>query len=569
MCIDEQERGGASAEEFIREFSGLSGWGLPSHALQYIDEFQSRICSYIGDRLGLSISGPGCLVQPLSSSSFDLAQLLRTAERLIESFSHSAPVAKGQARRLLINELAQSIASISAERTRTNFFENGLRASIAAFVSSILEQRFQGLVVAARLDAEPFTSRTELLRTVWFLYPYIFFFLAHLSCHIDASIQGFLIAYTEFMERCFGRVAEPVHVKILPSDFHAFDLLGFEVLAAPSQSFVFKHRPDAGLEMLLALYSRCLAYSPALYRDAVNVARPSIRRYGQFSITRMVVQQAAFTENELHRYYAAAGALVACATALDVVDLHYENLIASAIPVPIDVESIFYWSATGIPIAERGSVLASGLLPFSVPGSESVRFDLSAFGCIYEHTTPLPSRELNGSMKPYLVARPTTNRPMRQDGSVASPAQYRSSLTRGFKFALEYLAQNVQYEANLIAHQLEHGLSCRTYNEPSAVYDQYIRILSEPLLLSNVPALKTATQHLLSRPGRLSPAAPREMDELMLLGIPRTLSLIGAREIERSRILQNFCQKCVALSETDRSRELASIERSLHQAMFR
>ena len=115
--------------------------------------------------------------------------------------------------------------------------------------------------------------------------------------------------------------------------------------------------------------------------------------------------------------------------------------LASTVPVPVDVELIFYSVYSGSAREDRGGVLASGLLPYS-PGITSVkRYDLSGLGCNHEHETPFRRRPAFrpddpdwSSIKVPVMARPRQNLVMRSDGSVVDVRHYSEFVCRGFLF---------------------------------------------------------------------------------------------------------------------------------------
>lgn len=507
-----------------------------------------------------------------------LRELLSSAKRLIRDRDGAERVEEGRASEVFLDGLSRSMSFTVVERAASIISREGLRGSIQELIRTLLEQRLEGVLDAAAVNRESYSTRTELLRRMWFLYPYIFYFLAHLLKLFETAVERLSGAYLRFKDQFRANRADAtdggsIEVRLLASDFHPMDFPGFEVTASPERSYIFKHRHDDALDLLVGLYGRCLKSAPALFgHDAFRAARLEVARCNGFSITRKIRQYAAFTESELQRYYAAAGALAACATALDVTDLHYENVIASTVPMPIDVESIFYWSASGVPQSERGGVLASGLLPFSIRGNGEVRFDLSALGCIQEHRTPFPSRwNRKSGQSLSTVAKPTANRTLRLNGSAIGPSRYEAVLIQGFERALDYLGQHYRIEANGIAERLDRGLSCRVFNEPSVIYDEYISVLSEPLLLSNFPALRMSAAYLLNRPGRLARQSSREIEELLLLGIPRTMVEVGkTADSGEHRIIEEFCKTCRGFAGSEMARQVAvaMVKRSLRQAMF-
>jgi Domain of unknown function (DUF4135) len=510
---------------FLRAFSTLSGWRYPTHFDQYDEGLTDEANRIVEEQLGIKCKEIVRFGAPNFQAPFNYSSLLDAASAIISAVS-STKFQKGRdIPTAMVMVLSKAIARYSVTSIKLSFVVpiSTLYRSVLNASRDILERHLGKIfqkIFATRVDGE---NAEKLLKDLWFFYPYSYYFLANLSIYFsdgNRRIAQEMPKYSSIFD-----TAGKLRISLLKSDFHPFSGPSYLISTTAENGIVLKPRSAAPLRMLYELYSKCLADAGMSCESKMLDSHVvKIESYATYSAFPEVSQKQNFSEIEIETYYKAAGILIACAYILDVTDLHYENIIASCIPMPIDVESIFYWKASAQTQEKRGGVLASGLLPFSVGRSKTVKFDLSGLGCIREHISPFFSRSRNNqSFGNLALISPTSNRVLRIDGSAASIKNHSFAVIDGFLSASSFFNQHSTELASWARTYLARGLSCRVYHEPTMVYDRLLWTLSEPELMSNSSTMCCAVDQLLARDGRVTQAATGEKEELLAFGIPRTM----------------------------------------------
>jgi type 2 lantibiotic biosynthesis protein LanM len=178
---------------------------------------------------------------------------------------------------------------------------------------------------------------------------------------------------------------------------------------------------------------------------------PRVNDCGTHGWMEFVEARACTDADEVARFYARQGALLALAHVLDGVDLHGENVIACGEhPMLIDLEALLHprveeseRSAGAALSSMRDSVLRVGLLP--EPSSDG-GYDGSGLGSgegMWKVAMPVWSGHGTDELRvkrEWVPASPTAHRPM-LDGHPVSALTHRATLTRSFNATLSLVAR--------------------------------------------------------------------------------------------------------------------------------
>nr|WP_255207667.1 type 2 lanthipeptide synthetase LanM family protein [Myxococcus sp. AM009] len=301
---------------------------------------------------------------------------------------------------------------------------------------------------------------------------------------------------------------------------------------------------------------------------------------------------------EVRRFHLRQGALVALLYALDVTDIHYENLIAAGEhPVLVDLETLFHPHTLAASMRDvemqpgavlNGTVLKSGLLPQPAwRAKDGTEVDFSALGANEGQLTPLG----------YLVATAhgtdqlrferrrmeipgAANRP-RMEGQDVSVAVQADALAQGFSSLYRLLAEH--REALLAPGgplaAFEHA-PVRVLFRGTASYDALLHESMHPHALGDALDRQRFFDHLWlavkERP-YLAALIPFEQEELQRGDIPRFTALPGSKDLwsGTGRRLPDFFddsglerarRRLVGLSPEDHERQLALLRSALDRA---
>ncbi|GII55393.1 lanthionine synthetase [Planotetraspora thailandica] len=273
----------------------------------------------------------------------------------------------------------------------------------------------------------------------------------------------------------------------------------------------------------------------------------------------------------IRRFYRSQGSLLAMLYALDGVDFHYENLIASGDqPILVDLESVFHpelpnpsgfsWLDSDPAAAVLSdSVSRVGLLPSVVWSEDGEVMDLGGVGADAGQTMPFKTANWSaaGTDEMHLVREHLTfpgsqNRPS-MDGHAVNPGHFSSELIEGFRAG---------YEA-IVAHRSEllgpEGLLERFADDEIRVVVRATRIYGTLLTESTHPdVLRDALDRdrvfdflwALSAkdPVRL-PVAHLEIEELWTGDIPMFVTRPATRDVwngQGVRIPAMLYRECLA-----------------------
>ncbi|MFP2959150.1 type 2 lanthipeptide synthetase LanM family protein [Myxococcus sp. 1LA] len=298
---------------------------------------------------------------------------------------------------------------------------------------------------------------------------------------------------------------------------------------------------------------------------------------------------------EVRRFHLRQGALVALLYALDVTDIHYENLIAvGEHPVLVDLETLFHphtLAASPRDLEQQpgavlnGTVLKSGLLPQPAWRSkDGTEVDFSALGAGEGQLTPLG----------YLVATAhgtdqlrferrrmeipgAANRP-RMEGQDLSVTEQADALAQGFSSMYRLLAE---HRDALIAPggplaAFEHA-PVRVLFRGTASYDALLHESMHPHAMGDALDRQRFFDHLWlavkERP-YLAALIPLEQEELQRGDIPRFTTLPGSKDLwsGAGRRLPDFFdtsglerarRRILELSPDDHERQLALLRSAL------
>ncbi|MEU8623743.1 type 2 lanthipeptide synthetase LanM family protein [Streptomyces sp. NPDC048669] len=240
---------------------------------------------------------------------------------------------------------------------------------------------------------------------------------------------------------------------------------------------------------------------------------------------------------DVESFYRRQGALLALCYAIDAVDLHCENVIASAgQPVVVDVETLFHpaWS----PRTDHGddpalaslndSVARTGLLPWLMD-TEAGQVDISAFGAGRDGSRSLlvPDWADLGTDTMRIVRRRVSypgaaNRPV-LDGGPVDPLEYGTHLHTGFAAgyrAVLHHAGELTDPGGVLAGFA--GQPIRVVVRPSHVYAAMLAEATEPDRLTGPDTRAAAFSGLDTEAGRahLRQLAVYERAELMAGDVP-------------------------------------------------
>ncbi|WP_335934736.1 type 2 lanthipeptide synthetase LanM family protein [Streptomyces sp. PTD5-9] len=256
--------------------------------------------------------------------------------------------------------------------------------------------------------------------------------------------------------------------------------------------------------------------------------------------------------SEVESFYRRQGALLALCHAIDAVDLHCENVIASAgHPFVVDVETLFHpaWRPRTdhgddpALVALNDSVARTGLLPWLMD-TESGRVDISAFGAGRDGSGSLllPDWADLGTDTMRVVRRRASypgasNRPV-LDGRPVDPLEYAEHLHTGFeagyRAVLEHAAELTGPDGVLACFA---GQPTRVVVRPSHVYAAMLGEATEPERLTAPGARAAAFAGLDAETGRahLRDLARFERADLNAGDIPLFTGTADGRALRTAR----------------------------------
>ncbi|ATB50461.1 type 2 lanthipeptide synthetase LanM family protein [Corallococcus macrosporus] len=299
--------------------------------------------------------------------------------------------------------------------------------------------------------------------------------------------------------------------------------------------------------------------------------------------------------DEVRRFHLRQGALVALLYALDVTDIHYENLIAAGEhPVLVDLETLFHPHTLAASLQNletqpgavlNGTVLKSGLLPQPAWRSkDGTEVDFSALGAGEGQLTPLGylvatahgTDELRFERRRMEIPG-AANRP-RLEGQDLSVTVQADALAQGFstlyRLLIEHRDALLAPEGPLAAFE---DAPVRVLFRGTASYDALLHESMHPHAMGDALDRQRFFDHLWlavkERP-YLAALIPLEQEELQRGDIPRFTTLPGSKDLwsGAGRHLPGFFdmsglerarQRLVGLSPDDHARQLALLRSAL------
>lgn len=555
---------------FISHVCGFTGWPFPQHSVEYDNKIDGEVRLLLLHRFGLQWDSN--LFEQVDVGYYvDENELCSAGDYLIRDLVQRDETIRGGGKSAFIDAISNSLSDYSMLdlNTESEFNTHKLRSSCIETAGRVLKFYYQHTLDAVDELLTTHSISDPVLKSVFHLFPSLLYCLASLAVSLRRSCATVVLAikhYRDFVQPSLPR--HSIELELLRSDYHPLSGFSFSVSFGGEKMLVAKPRSSAPLTLLYTIYLKVLQSSKLFKQSDFDDLRASkVFDYSGVSITPFVKHKRYFSDDEIEAYYIAAGILIACSYILDVTDLHYENVIASNIPVPIDVESIFYSETSGTDQIARGGLLASGLLPFSTPFTDIDPFDLSAFGCVRPHRTPLPisGKSFMRDSSDFLTVSPSTNIVHRPDGSIATVKEFSKFITEGFRRASVIISNRTDDFLCDVHRTLESQLLARLYPEPSSVYSYIASTLAEPLFLSNGLARRAAAVAILGRKTRKTPFMPNEEEELLVLGIPRcTIDLVGMH----GAIADAFENRCRSLGTVDMKRNISTLKKACRKSLF-
>lgn len=132
------------------------------------------------------------------------------------------------------------------------------------------------------------------------------------------------------------------------------------------------------------------------------------------------------TAEKVGQYYLNFGSLLAICSALNITDLHYENIIAGINPIPIDLETSLHCNN---PDDTNPKIIRTSLLPHTLKYLDGkVSIEHSGLGNIFEDL-----QYENGSLRGNSV---------QLNGNIVSPFEYINNISEGFKRTYKCIEEN-------------------------------------------------------------------------------------------------------------------------------
>lgn len=211
--------------------------------------------------------------------------------------------------------------------------------------------------------------------------------------------------------------------------------------------------------------------------------------------------------DEIKEYYIRAGELLAIFYALNTVDIHYENIIASsAYPMAIDLETLIHPYIDGhnsslnkaddmkteLDWIKNSSILGIGVLPNFIVGGEdnSERSDISGFSNVKGMPYPYKSMTLSNVhtdnmqvVRDYGVMIESPNCP-HLHGEIYGIDNYFGQVARGFGLAYDTILSNKDDFLNLIQESFS-GIDVRILFRATNIYGRLLNTSFHPDFLSD------------------------------------------------------------------------------------
>ncbi|MES9524948.1 type 2 lanthipeptide synthetase LanM family protein [Streptomyces capoamus] len=367
-----------------------------------------------------------------------------------------APLAELAGRRLLA-ALAPDVGRTSerdaliGEFTETTAAALGgmaARALVLELQAARLQGRLAGATPQARFrDFVAVTGTRAGLVRLFAAYPLLTQLVGRHCVNAVAAMAELLNRYAEDRAELVARLLagrDPgplVAVDRAAGDAHRRGRRVAVLRFADTRRVVYKPRPLAADRHFAELVDWCnaRAQTPGLRTPAL-LTRPD------HGWSELIEARPCASRAELDLFYRRLGVLLALAHALDLTDLHHENLIACADhPVLVDLETLFHPPLPEDPAdddpagrALDASVQRIGLLPQLVLGDGDA-LDLSGLGGGADRRSPVETAgwEAAGTDAMRLVRRPGAFRPganrPRLAGVEAEPAAHTEALVAGFR----------------------------------------------------------------------------------------------------------------------------------------
>ncbi|MGH9885558.1 MAG: type 2 lanthipeptide synthetase LanM, partial [bacterium] len=298
---------------------------------------------------------------------------------------------------------------------------------------------------------------------------------------------------------------------------------------------------------------------------------------------------------EVERFYARQGALLALLYALEATDFHMENLIASGEqPILVDLEALLHprfanpQRASGPRSrAHEGmdhSVLRIGLLPLRGDSSPRGRFDASGLGGGGDQLTPMPvlGVEKPGTdekryVRQHVKVPPSKNR-AQLDGAATDAYDHRHAVVRGFSDAYAIILRDRETlvsDEGLVASFAD--VEVRVVVRPTRVYMRVLQEAAHPSLLGDAADHERLLQRLggavVRRPA-LAQLIKDEIADLQSGNVPIFTARPGANMLYTSRgtrvadftdrtSLENVKRRIAGFGDADLARQIWFIRASL------